>query len=291
VKLWAISDLHVGFPENRGVVEEIPERRDDWLILAGDLGETRAHLRFVFETLRQRFRRLIWVPGNHELWTLPGGETLRGVAKYEALVATCREYDVLTPEDPYALFDAEGRPHLIVPLFTLYDYSFCPDGMTPAAARAWAGAAGVECVDEHLLHPDPYASREDWCAARCALSEVRIAQALSTYPHPTVLINHFPMMSELARLPRVPRFSIWCGTRRTADWHRRFAASSVVSGHLHMRQTRVIDGVRFEEVSLGYPREWQRRPPARTTLRQILPAPALDAGDGLARHDDFEKIR
>jgi hypothetical protein len=32
------------------------------------------------------------------------------------------------------------------------------------------------------------------------------------------------------------------------------------------------DGVRFEEVSLGYPREWQRRAAAPAVPRQILPA-------------------
>lgn len=273
MKLWAISDLHVGHRENRHAVQEIPAHGDDWLILAGDLGETTAHLRFIFETLRHRFRRLIWVPGNHELWTVPGVEPLRGVAKYDALVATCREYGVLTPEDPYDLFDDGGQLHLIAPLFLLYDYSFCPDGMTPAAARAWALETAIECADEHLLHPDPYASREQWCAARCAETEERLTQALSTHGGPTVLINHFPLMAGLARIPRMPRFSIWCGTQRTADWHRRFAASVVVSGHLHMPHTRVIDGVRFEEVSLGYPRQWYRTPSARPRLRQILPAP------------------
>lgn len=272
MKLWAISDLHVGYAENRHAIQEIPAHPDDWLILAGDLGETTVHLRFVFEVLRTRFRRLVWTPGNHELWTVPSIETLRGVAKYEALVATCREYGVLTPEDPYELFDDGVRPHLIVPLFTLYDYSFCPEGMTPEEARAWAREEGLECVDEHLLHPDPYDSRELWCAARCAESEARLAQALSTHAGPTVLINHFPLMAELASTPRIPRFSIWCGTHRTADWHRRFAASVVVSGHLHIRKTQVVDGVRFEEVSLGYPQQWRRMHP-HARLRQILPVP------------------
>jgi hypothetical protein len=56
------------------------------------------------------------------------------------------------------------------------------------------------------------------------------------------------------RLPLVPRFGIWGGTLRTRDWHCRFRASVVVYGHLHIRCTREIDDVRFEEVSLGYPR-------------------------------------
>ena len=86
-----------------------------------------------------------------------------------------------------------------------------------------------------------------------------------------MLINHFPLRRELAVLPAVPRFSVWCGTRRTEDWHVRFGASVVVFGHLHIRQTRHIDGVRFEEVSLGYPRQWQTDRGAGSYLRRILP--------------------
>ena len=273
VRLWAISDLHVGYEENRIAVETLPEHPDDWLILAGDLGETLEQLEFVFRTLRPRFRRLVWVPGNHELWTLPPGSKLVGQAKYEALVALCREYRVLTPEDPYELFDDGVRTHLIAPTFTLYDYSYCPAGMTPDQARAWALEAGLECADEHVLHAAPFGSREEWCAARCALTEARLAQALEVHDGPTVLINHFPLKIELARLPLIPRFSISCGTRRTHDRHLRFRASVVVSGHLHIRRSQMLDGVRFEEVSLGYPRQWRRTPTSRAELRQILPAP------------------
>jgi hypothetical protein len=47
-----------------------------------------------------------------------------------------------------------------------------------------------------------------------------------------------------------------------------------VYGHLHVPRTTWYDGVRFEEVSLGYPRERRRYgDPNRPLLRQILPAP------------------
>jgi len=48
----------------------------------------------------------------------------------------------------------------------------------------------------------------------------------------TVLINHFPLREDLVRLRRIPRFSIWCGTKATQEWHTRFRAQVVVSGHL-----------------------------------------------------------
>ena len=44
MKLWAISDLHVGFEKNRHAVQELPAHPEDWLIIAGDTGETPAHL-------------------------------------------------------------------------------------------------------------------------------------------------------------------------------------------------------------------------------------------------------
>jgi hypothetical protein len=50
-----------------------------------------------------------------------------------------------------------------------------------------------------------------------------------------------------------------------------------VYGHLHIPRTITVDGVRFEEVSLGYPREWRARGRPPEPVRQILPAPGGDA--------------
>lgn len=269
--LWASSDVHVGHAENRRFIERLPARPRDWLVLAGDVGETIDQLRFLLGIACTRFRRVVWVPGNHELWTTTS-TSARGEAKYQALVAECRAHGALTPEDPYEVFHDGGRDYLIAPLFTLYDYSFCPKGMAPEAARAWARESGIECADEYLLHADPYASREDWCAARCTLTEARLSEARAEHKLPMVLVNHFPLLPELAELPLIPRFKIWCGTLRTRDWHRRFHAVAVVFGHLHIPQRRIIDNVRFEEVSLGYPEQWRRRAGGPPVLRQILPA-------------------
>ena len=44
MKLWAIADLHVGFRENREGLEALEHHPDDWLILAGDAGDTPTQL-------------------------------------------------------------------------------------------------------------------------------------------------------------------------------------------------------------------------------------------------------
>jgi 3',5'-cyclic AMP phosphodiesterase CpdA len=274
MKLFAISDLHVGFPDNRRALAGMSPHPEDWLVLGGDLGETEEELTFVIRTLASRFSRLIWVPGNHELWTMPHTNMARGQEKYLRLVDLCRRYDVVTPEDPYLIWPGAGGRCLIAPLFLLYDYSFCPDSIPPEQALAWALAAGVECADEHLLHSDPYPSKAAWCEERCRTTEARLAAAVEQHDCPSVLVNHFPLLRELAVLPRIPRFSIWCGTRRTRDWHTRFRAQVVVYGHLHMPRRQIIDGVRFEEVSFGYPRQRCPTLPIDNYLRQILPMSA-----------------
>lgn len=83
------------------------------------------------------------------------------------------------------------------------------------------------------------------------------------------MINHFPLRQELAYLPRIPRFSLWCGTTQSDQWHTRFPVSVVVYGHLHIRNTQFREGVRFEEVSLGYPQQWQAARGLTSYLRKI----------------------
>jgi hypothetical protein len=162
----------------------------------------------------------------------------------------------------------------VAPLFLLYDYSFgrSSAGWTRQEALARAYEAGVVCADEFLLHPDPYPSRQAWCHARVRETESRLAALGDSLP--TVLVNHFPLTSQPTRMLRRPELAQWCGTERTARWHRRFGASVVVYGHLHIPHTSWSDGVRFEEVSLGYPRQRRHWPEGRFGVRQILPADA-----------------
>jgi predicted phosphodiesterase len=273
--LFAVSDLHVDHPENREVVDRLrPESEADWLIVCGDVADSPADFERALRTLRERFERVVWAPGNHELLTPRDDPAeLRGEQRYLHLVELCREIGVTTPEDPYLVWDGAGGPVQVAPLFLLYDYTFgCNVGSTREEALQRAYEAGVVCVDEFLLHPDPYPSRQAWCHARVNETEKRLtasAPGLSM-----VLVNHFPLVVEPTRVLRHPEFAQWCGTARTADWHRRFRAAAVVYGHLHIPRTNWYDGVRFEEVSLGYPRERRYRGGGEYVPRRILPEPA-----------------
>jgi 3',5'-cyclic AMP phosphodiesterase CpdA len=268
-RLLAISDLHVRHPQNREFVQRT-ESSHDWLIVAGDVGEMSDDVAWALTMLSRRFETVIWAPGNHELWT-PKYDPLqlRGDHRYRHLVELCRNLGVHTPEDPYPVWHGDGGPVAVAPLFVLYDYTFRSAATTRAEALRQAYVTGAVCTDEFLLHPDPYPSRQAWCAARLAYTERRLAAC----ELPTVLVNHFPLVRGPTTVLRYPAFAQWCGTVRTADWHLRYRAVTVVYGHLHIPRTTFYDGVPFEEVSVGYPREWERwgGPPGP---RQILPRPA-----------------
>lgn len=272
MKLLAISDLHLSSRINREALLALPPHPDDWLIVAGDMAEKISDITFGFEVLADRFDKVIWAPGNHDLWAIKREDfpnPPRGVARYEALVELARSFGILTPEDPYlTLSSTPASPALtLAPLFLLYDYSFRPESVERADVVAWAREKRMGCADEYFLHPDPYETRDDWCRARLATTEKR----LQTIPEDqqTVLINHFPLREELVHIPRAPRFSPWCGTKQTDDWHIRFRAHSAISGHIHIRRTDVIDGTRFEEVSLGYPKQWKREKGIESYFQEI----------------------
>jgi 3',5'-cyclic AMP phosphodiesterase CpdA len=272
--LYAVSDLHVAYPANRPLVDDLRPRADgDWLIVAGDVAERFAAVRDTLATLASRFAKVIWTPGNHELWSHPKDPvTLRGEARYDELVRACRELGVVTPEDEYPVWTGTGGPVVVAPVFTLYDYSFRAPGLSREAALEGAYEAGVVCTDEMLLHPDPYPSRQAWCHARVAATERRLAACTL----PTALVSHWPLVREPTDVLRHPEFAQWCGTERTADWHIRFRARTVVYGHLHIPRTTSYDGVPFHEVSLGYPREWRRRAGRPRLLRPVLDAATAD---------------
>jgi 3',5'-cyclic AMP phosphodiesterase CpdA len=280
-RLLAVSDLHVRHPDNRVLADGLrPLGDDDWLVVAGDVAEEVDDVLATLEGLRSRFARVLWTPGNHELWARrKSPEQVRGVARYERLVEGVRALGVDTPEDPFPLFPGPDGPVVVAPLFLLYDYSFLPDGATTAEeGLAVATRAGIVATDEYVLHPDPYADRAQWCAARVAESRRRL-DALDP-GLPTVLVNHWPMTRLPTRALRYPEFALWCGTTATADWHVRYRAVAVVYGHLHIPRLLTEDGVPFHEVSLGYPREWRAREERYGTRvadhlpRQVLPAGA-----------------
>lgn len=261
--LWAVSDLHAAVKANRPRVEDIvPADPSDWLIVAGDVAERTELVVRIMASLVQRFDTVIWVPGNHELFAR-GTDRYTGREKYTDLVNKLRGLGVITPEDPYPVFGGVT----IVPLFTLYDYSFRQPTSTVEEALARAREKEIMFTDEVAIAP--FVDIRAWCWDRLAYSTRR----LSRIEGPTILINHWPLVQEPTDRMWLREAALWCGTRHTRGWGTRYNAQAVIYGHLHMPGVQTIHGVDHIEVSLGYPDEWKRRtdPPA-------WPYPVMEVG-------------
>lgn len=273
--LWAVSDLHVSAPANRPRLADIvPAHPGDWLIVAGDVAERTEVVIDTLRQLRERFSEVIWVPGNHELFST-AHETHHGRAKYQHLVAHCRAIGVHTPEDEFPVFDGVT----VAPLFTLYDYSFRPPGLTVREALDRAAANGIVMTDETAIAP--YADIPAWCWDRLTYSVRRLSRVMG----PTILVNHWPLVQEPTHFMQWADVALWTGTRHTRSWPQRFHAIAAVYGHLHMPGTINVEGVPHIEVSLGYPRQWQARrgdggqPGAHAAAAQPWPYPVLREGE------------
>ena len=162
---------------------------------------------------------------------------------------------------------------MVAPLFLLYDYSFRPAGSPDEEALDWAAEAGVVCTDEALLHPDPYpVARGLVRGAGAGRPSARLAR---------VDPDLRPCWSTTSRCVRSPtRLLRYPGVRAVVrDRRDRRLAHPLprrggrVRPPAHTARPRYRDGVRFEEVSVGYPRQWATDGGLEPKLREILPGP------------------
>ena len=67
-RVFAMSDLHVDYVENMRHMLSLSQRVfvEDTLILAGDVCDSLQRLSVLLDGMKQKFREVCFVPGNHE---------------------------------------------------------------------------------------------------------------------------------------------------------------------------------------------------------------------------------
>ena len=237
-RILAISDLHADFRENRALLEELPSvaYQRDILIAAGDISDRLETLKVTLALLRTKFLKVFYVPGNHELWVRKGSHT--SIEKFFSVLALCDSLDIQTsPEKVDTTW--------IVPLFSWYDPQFDVDDSADGdALGGWADfyfckwPPGLEQVSDVFLR----------------MNEPR----LRAYDGPVISFSHFLPRRDL--LPAVERLK-FKGLPKVAgctalDGQIRALQSSIhVFGHSHIHCDRIIDGIRYIQNPLRYPRE------------------------------------
>lgn len=141
MKVYAISDLHVDYEENYRWVLSLSDsdHTDDILIVAGDMTDLTDIMSRAFQALRKKFREVLYVPGNHDLWVIRNKEK-DSFARLKTIHQVAKDTGIIT--EPFHLDKLS-----FVPLQGWYDYSFgLPNGKL---ASCWADFRACIWPDNH----------------------------------------------------------------------------------------------------------------------------------------------
>jgi predicted phosphodiesterase len=239
MRIFALSDIHIDYDENSRSITDLStaDYREDVLILAGDVSDTRRLLAWSLERLARCFRTVLFVPGNHELWVTREDKDTNSLQKFEEVCALAESSGASVQP-----FRAHGVS--IIPLFSWYDYSL---GVPTKELRA------VWMDYKACRWPSGYTERE--VAAHFAgLNDKQVAVAegmVITYSHFLPRIDVMP-----AYIPAEGKLLYpVLGMTRLDEQLRRLNSRIHVYGHSHVQRHVTIDGVSYINNAFGYPSE------------------------------------
>jgi predicted phosphodiesterase len=240
MRVFALSDIHVDYTENMQWLLRLEkfDYQDDILILAGDVTDKLELLQEVFDSLCAKFKEVLFVPGNHELWVLDDDEVNCSVEKFHAVTRLCENQGVRT-----GLFQAEGVS--FVPLLSWYDFSFGePDRHL---RRAWRDFRACQWPS-HL---------ED-SAAVCNFFLEKNLPLLNTRDETVISYSHFlPRIDVMpSRIPQERRLVYpVLGSALLGEQLLQLKPDIHVYGHSHVNQSVELDNIRFVNNAFAYPSE------------------------------------
>ncbi len=240
MRIFAVSDLHVDYDDNARWVAGLSTRefQDDLLILAGDVSDSLALLDNCLRTLARRFRQVLFVPGNHDLWVKRHDPGLTSFDKFEAVRRTARDCGV-------SMAPFHHGSVSILPMMSWYDYSFgLPSSdllrmWADFRACRWPNGYGTAEIADHFL------------AMNETLGPAGANQTLITFSHflPRIdVMPHFIPPSARMLYPVL-------GSRRLEAQVRRLQPAVHVYGHSHVNRKVRLDGTLYVNNAFAYPQE------------------------------------
>ena len=257
MRVFAVSDLHTDYRENREIVAGFPkgEYDRDALIVAGDIAHRVEIIEDTLSRLLDRFAEVFYVPGNHDLWVGEGeGDSM---SKFYRILDLCGRMGVRTRP-------AIAGGYRILPLFSWYESGFDEDGESgPAPPANWADFRRCRW---------PAGAGESVCQAFIDLNEARLTAPSTEGAREVIAFSHFLPRRDLLPPARQLKFRGLLqvsGCVAIERQLRRAGARIHVFGHTHIHCDREIASVRYVQHGLGYPREWKRGPHRGFSPRQI----------------------
>jgi len=243
MRVFALSDIHVDFSVNKQWVMNLSssDYTDDILILGGDVSDSLSVLEWCLRSLSQRFARVLYVPGNHELWVLPNkDEDIGHPTSIEKFHQVCR----IMERCGVSMRPFHRERLSVVPLLAWYDYSFGEpspellDSWVDYRACTWPDQFTVKEVTDYFL----------------ALNQ----EAVNVRNEMVISFSHF--------VPRIDLMPDWVtkknrivypvlGSYGLESQIRQLNSRIHVYGHSHVNSNIVVDGISYINNAFGYPNE------------------------------------
>jgi predicted phosphodiesterase len=238
LRIFAISDIHVDYDENRYWLQKLSRQdyQNDILILAGDVSDRFGLLMPTFDLLKRLFKEVMYIPGNHELW-VNRDHVPDSIVKFKGVNQMAIDCGMRTA--PYHLETLS-----IVPLFGWYDGSFGP--LSDELRKSWS----------------------DFSTCRWPLgyNNLRITRYFTDMNESALAIRNDYVISFSHFVPRIdlmpsyiPPAKRWIypvlGCSSLGQQIRRLKSNIHVYGHSHVNHRQRLDNTYYINNAFGYPNE------------------------------------
>lgn len=238
MRVFAVSDIHVDFEENKRWVSGLSkfDYKEDILILAGDVSENKSRHSDTFKQLKERFAQVCFVPGNHDLWVRhANGEN--SLDKFNSIVSIAEDYGIFMKPVTFG-------PVAIIPLIGWYDYSFGrpSDELKKIwgdyRACKWPDGFDAQAITKYFISKnDPFPDNND---------PVKIS-----FSHFVPRIDLMPFYIPPSKRILYPVL----GTSLLEEQIRRLGSHMHIYGHTHVNGRVQKDGIVYVNNAFGYPYE------------------------------------
>ena len=246
MNIFAISDLHVDYKPNRDWVMHLSRQdfTDDVLILAGDLSHKLDLVDATFYQLSACFGKVLYVPGNHDLWVGRKG-SLTSIDKFRSLIELAASHGIATTSWSHGGVS-------IIPLFGWYDFSFGP--CCAYLKERWMDffmCRWGEAFEGLTEFSDREKAVTDYFLAMNTLPGKENGNTVITFSHFMPRIDVMPNYIPDIHRKLYPILGSW-----QLDQQIRESGSTLhVYGHSHVNRHETIEGVTYINNAFGNPGE------------------------------------
>jgi predicted phosphodiesterase len=248
LRIFTISDIHIDYKENAKWLWGISKNDfiEDVLILAGDVCSNMQTVIKAFVSLKNCFKEVLFIPGNHDLWSNRKTNERNSFENFDLIKTIAGNCGII-------MEPVHFKSVSIIPLLGWYDYSF--------------GEPSAELYDMWVDYtacrwPDGYDENKitKTFISMNSVYQKKADETLISFSHFVPRIDVMPYFIPQNKKILYPVL----GTLLLEKQIRKLNADIHIYGHTHVNNNVTISGVEYINNAYGYPSE------KRITSKKLL---------------------